>query len=371
MSKDKLIVLLVFVFCGLGLIGIQFIPDPSPAGPAAKAHKSPQPPHQTYRGISLQLHSPGRDDLYRQYIDEIASTGANTVCLVVTSYQENCSSASIFVDLRKTPADSALEALMEHAHRRGLAVFLMPIVLLENPRAGEWRGKINPPNWDDWWEDYENYIMHYAYLAESGQAEVFMVGSELVSTEANIEKWEGLIRRVRDAYRGKLSYSANWDHYRPIKWWDKLDLIGMTTYYDLSGGLEPTVERLVESWKPIKEEILAWQADIALPIVFTEVGWPNQVTCAQYPWDYYRSIDQPDPSAQANCFEAFFRTWTGQDQVAGFLVWEWRNHPGQVTDPAKDTSYVPCEKPAMNVIRKYYSGDLPEPETFTHVKKES
>ena len=115
----------------------------------------------------------------------------------------------------------------------------MPIVLLENPREGEWRGKIAPTNWADWWEDYENYLMHYAWLAESAEAEVFMVGSELVSTETDTDHWKDLIARVRKAYHGRLGYSANWDHYKQVGFWDVLDLVGMTTYHDLGDKDEP------------------------------------------------------------------------------------------------------------------------------------
>jgi hypothetical protein len=152
-----------------------------------------------------------------------------------------------------------------------------------------------------------------------------------------------------------LSYSANWDHYRPITWWQDLDIIGMTTYYDLTGGKKPTVELLKESWRPLKEKILKWKGANYPnhPILFTEVGWPNQATCAQYPWDYYRAMDKPDPEAQANCFEAFFAAWTDEPSVAGYLVWEWRNHPGHEIGP-KDPSYVPCGKPAQKVIESHY-----------------
>ncbi len=132
----------------------------------------------------------------------------------------------------------------------------------------------------------------------------------------------------------------------------------MTTYYDLTDGKEPTVDVLMASWKTIKEEILQWQSKIGKPILFTEVGWPNQETAAQYPWDYYRSADKPDPTAQANCFEAFFRTWITEKAVAGCLVWEWRSYPGQDIGP-QDTSYVPCGKPALEVIKKYYRWEGP------------
>ncbi len=357
--KDNFVVLLVFVVVIASVVAFRRLR----ADGAAELKPIGGPPLKPsnvgeFRGISLQLHNGQDGHPYEKYIDEIAQTGANTICLVVTGYQENGSSTSIFIDLRKTPGDPRVKSLIAYAKSKGLRVVLMPIVLLENAREGEWRGKLAPTSWDDWWEDYTNFILQYAYIAEGTLAEVLMIGSELVTTETSTDRWRELIRRVRHAYKGRICYSANWDHYRPIEWWDDLDIIGMTTYYDLTEGKEPTVERLVEAWKPIRKEVLAWQAKINRPIMFTEVGWPNQKTCAQYPWDYYRTPDEPDPQAQANCFEAFFRTWIGEKAVVGFIVWEWRNSPDQQIGP-EDPSYVPTGKPAMHVIRKYYQ--MPSP----------
>lgn len=354
MRRDKIAVLLICLAAAAGLAALRMLHSGDPQVVASDDTAVKPSASGEFRGACLQLHSGDDHHPWEQYIDEIASAGANTVGLIVAAHQENCASTSIFVDLRKTPTDQRLEGVIDYAHGRGLRVVLMPIVLLENPREGEWRGKIAPANWADWWEDYENYIMHYAWLAESAQAEVFMIGSELVSTEGDPDRWRDLIARVRRAYHGRLGYSANWDHYKPVTFWDALDIIGMTSYHDLGDKTKPTVAELVASWQPIKAEILEWQKQVNRPILFTEVGWPNQVTCAKYPWDYYRSVDKPDPQAQANCFEAFFQAWAAEPAVTGYLVWEWRSYPGQVTDAKKDTSYVPCDKPAMNVISRYF-----------------
>jgi hypothetical protein len=354
MRRDKIVVLVLFIIAISSAVGFQLVRGGGAEVAAVSGTSTKPSAIGEFRGICLQFHD-GRPDVpYEQYIDEIAATGANAICLVVTAYQENCSSTSIFIELRKTPTDQRVKDLAAYARTKGLRVVLMPIVLLENPREGEWRGKIAPSNWEDWWEDYENYVLHYAWIAESIGTDIFVIGSELVSTEDQADRWRGLIRSVRGAYRGCLSYSANWDHYATITWWSDLDIVGMTTYHDLSSGEEPTMEVLLRKWEPIKKDILDWQQKVNLPILFTEVGWPNQTTCAQYPWDYYRSIDKPAPQSQANCFEAFFRTWMGEKAVTGCLVWEWRSYPGQVTDPDKDTSYVPCDKPAEKVISKYF-----------------
>ncbi len=377
MARDKILILVIFLLIIGAAVGIQQFEFGTPAGPTEgrggvaptniPAENLPIPPFkelhvEQFRGFTLQLQSPSPTCPYEAYIDEIAATGSNAICLSVAGYQENCASTSIFIDIRRTPSADRIKALIGHAHQRKLRVMLMPIVLLENPRSGEWRGKIEPREWDDWWEDYESYILHYARVAQEAGVEILAVGSELISTEKDhADRWRSLIANVRKRYKGYLIYSANWDHYRPVSWWDAVDIVGMTTYYDLTSGGKPSVERLMKSWKPIREEVLAWQKTIGRPILFTEVGWPNQVTCAQYPWDYTRSPNQPDPNAQSNCFEAFFKTWIREPSIAGFLVWEWRNYPGQVVDPQKDTGYVPCGKPAMTVIEKYYR--MPDPST--------
>ncbi len=352
MRKVKLLALamlgLAIAAVAIGLFGTNGSAPPDAAGPEKPFLA------QQFRGISLQLSHPREDIPYEKYIDEIAATGANAICLSLAGFQENCSSTNIFVNSRKICPDKRVTSLIAYAHSKGLRVVIMPIVLLENPRKGEWRGKIAPKNWDDWWENYTNFIMHYMWLAAEGKAEMFIIGSELKSTEDQTDQWRALIARIRKHYGGFLSYSANWNHYEGIKWWRDLDVIGMNSYHELTYGGKPTVERLLDAWKPIKKDILTWRAKIKLPILFTEVASPSQETGARYPWNYHISPERPDPVVQANCFEAFFRTWSAEKDVAGFLVWEWRNHPARKIGP-KDASYLPCGKPAMKVICRYLS----------------
>src|SRR5690348_4199584 len=109
----------------------------------------------------------------------------------------------------------------------------MPIVLLESPKGNDWRGVIHPEVWEDWWDSYREMLHHYDTVAEKHHAEVFVVGSELVSTEGQIEEWTRTIRQVRKDFHGQITYSANWDHYTTVPFWDQLDLMGMNSYYKL------------------------------------------------------------------------------------------------------------------------------------------
>jgi len=362
-GKDKLVILAAFIGAlGVGLCLLPKDAAPGPRGAAA----GPLKPSAAgeFRGITLQLHSGNPKRKYEKRIDEIIEdAGANTVSLVVHGYQENCSSTSIFVDARHIPTRDRIKALIAYAHGKKLRVVLMPVVLLENAREDEWRGKIKPTSWDDWWVDYGNFIAHWAKLAAECDVEMMMIGSELVSTEEQTVRWRKLIARVRKIYpKGRLGYSSNWDHYWVPKFWGDLDVVGMTTYHDLTGGKDPTLANILDGWKPIKAKILKWQKTVNRPIIFTEVGWPNQPTCAQYAWNYYQS-NETDPAAQKACFEAFFQTWINEKCVAGILVWEWRTYDGENVDPKTDRSYVPCGKPAMDVIRKYFQAASPNATT--------
>ena len=305
-----------------------------------------------YRGVAIQLPSSDTASGFEQFVEEIAATGANTICLSVAAYQENAASSSIFIDQRRTPSPDYLDRIIAAARAKGMRITFMPIVLLENPGSGEWRGLIKPHDPAIWWESYENYILHFAKIAQANHLEMFMVGSELVSLEDETERWKTLIAKVRKVYSGTLSYSANWDHYKNIQYWSDLDVVGMTTYHDLCGEKKPGMEVLLDTWKPIKKEILDWQKTVGRPILFTEVGWPNLESAAKEPWNYVKDA-KSDPELQARCFDAFFRTWENEKAVAGLFVWEWRNYPGLVGGPT-ETSYYPGGKPAMEIIKHWF-----------------
>ena len=57
---------------------------------------------------------------------------------------------------------------------------------------------------------YTAYILSMATLAESVQAELFVVGTELITTERYEAEWRALIAKIRNTTTAKLVYGANW-----------------------------------------------------------------------------------------------------------------------------------------------------------------
>jgi len=307
-----------------------------------------------YHGVAIQVSwTADGIDRYIRMIDQIAELGADTIKISTAGYQEHAGSATINLELRKCPTGEDFRKLIGYAHSRGLRVILMPVVLLSNPRGSEWRGVIQPDDWDTWFAEYLKFIRHFAKIAAKNNVEVLVVGSELISTETFTDRWEKIIAEVRNIYRGKLAYSGNWDHYKVVKFWDKLDLIGMTTYYQLADEENPPLKTLMDSWAKIKSEILEWQRDIGKPILFTEVGWCSQPGASIEAWNYYRH-SSPSPEGleeQRKCYQAFMQTWSQEPAVGGIIWWEWTDDPGG----PEDYGYTPKGKPAEDLLRAWFA----------------
>lgn len=310
-----------------------------------------------YVAVGVQIQRLDWLDKYKKSIDEIADLGADTVKFVVDTRQENGASARIYLDLRMTPTGEQLADLIRYAKSKKLRVILMPIVLLDKPRGGEWRGRISPTSdnggWGAWFDSYREMITHFAYIAQGNGVDVFVVGSELVSTEDKLDEWTRTIRAVRKIFKGKLTYSSNWDHYTVIKFWDQLDLIGMNSYWkfgDETSNPRPTVEQIQNRWKDIQGDLLKFVDKTGKPLLFLEIGWFSQENVAYEPWDYTK--DEPiDLELQRRLYEAFFKSWWGNPLLGGFSIWEWTPGDGG----PDDNGYTPENKPAEQVLREWFA----------------
>ena len=126
--------------------------------------------------MAIQIH--GAADAVPRYaplMSEIADLGANAVLISVSGYQRHAATSLIWNDSEKTPREEDVGELVRAARAAGLRVVLMPKILLSEPRGTEWRGRIQPNSWDEWFDRYRRWIVQWARLAEQADAEVFMV----------------------------------------------------------------------------------------------------------------------------------------------------------------------------------------------------
>ena len=322
-----------------------------PAAPPAETGAAERVSDRPYRAVGMQLQRVDWIDRYKQSIDEIADVGADAVKIVVDARQEDGSSNRIYLDHRTSPTVAQLQDVFAHAKGRGLRVIFMPIVLLDDPKSdSEWRGTLSPESWDEWFDSYRNLLTHFAWVAEGGGVDVFVVGSELISSQKHEDQWRRTIAAVRESFTGELTYSSNWDRYTAVPFWDALDLIGMNSYWTLGEDEAATVDEIAGNWRKIQSDLLPWVREQGKPLLLTEVGWTSMNNAAREPWDYTTG-DPIDLALQARLYEGFFQAWDGVEELGGYSIWEWP--PGDGGEG--DRGYTPENKPAEAVLRREWA----------------
>lgn len=318
------------------------------ARPLASARVDPTRVTSFQRGVGLGLFASDADYDYGHLLDEIVAHGATDVLIVVTWYQSDVTSHDIAPRKHFTPSDAALKRTLEQARARGLRVSLLPIVRLVKRTPTEWRGRIDPKaGVSVWFEHYERYLLKMAAIAKQTGVERFSVGSELLSLERHEAQWRALIAKVRSVTPSKLYYSANWDHFDPIRFWDALDEVGVTAYFELTRDeASPTEAKLAEAWRRPRRSLASLKARVNKPLVITELGYPSIITAARYPWDETRKAPL-DLALQAKLYQAFCDAFAGAGILDGAYFWNWFGFGG-----AEDSSYTPRKKPAARVMKQ-------------------
>ena len=236
-----------------------------------------------------------------------------------------------------------------------MKVLLVPIVDIDNPVGNQWRGIIAPRDWNAWFESYRAFLIQYVDMAEALDVEFMSVGTELVSTEGKTEQWRQTIAAVRTRFSGQIVYSANWDHYDKIEFWDQLDFLGLSAYYELVPYDDPTVEDLLLGWAPVKRALHDWQSRWGKPLLFTEIGYTSQSGAGRQPWNY-TAEGSVNLGEQERCYMALKKVWENEADFAGLYLW---NVEPEIGGPG-DTNYTFLGKPAEDVVSEWYRGVRPD-----------
>ena len=292
-------------------------------------------------------------------LEKLKSLNVEWVAILTTYYQDSCFSTSIF-STEKTPSDQSFKNAIEKAHSLGLKVMVKPHLDLLSTEEGGWRGEIaciRETDWQVWFKSYEEFMLHYAEIAEEMGAEMLCIGTELTTaTASHTDEWKKIIRAIRKVYKGKLTYAANWsEEYLHIKFWDDLDYAGIDAYFPLSDKDSPTYEELMESWKKWVVEIEKWQKDINKPVIFPEVGYRSSTKAAYHPWEHGTDT-KVDLELQLNCYKALMDTFSSKEWFYGTYWWDWGT---SVKMGGKfNRNFTPQNKPTQDYIKQIYKGRI-------------
>jgi hypothetical protein len=247
--------------------------------------------------------------------------------------------------------DIGITLTTQLAKSQGIKTMLKPQIWLGGSYTGSFL-LANENDWISWENNYTDYIMHLARLADSLDIDMFCIGTELNLVVQNRPAyWVYLINSVRSVYRGKIIYAANWDDYQKVLFWDKLDYIGVDGYFPLSKSETPSVKEIVSGWQSHIVELEKYRATLNKDIIFTEVGYKSVDQCANEPWN--STSTKVNLQAQSNALQGFFEAFNNKTWFAGVFLWKW--YPDhEKSGGASNGDYTPQHKPAELIITKSF-----------------
>lgn len=298
-----------------------------------------------------------REEASQIHIDEVLKIHANSAAVMPFGFMREINATEIIFDTDRQwfgETRKGAKQYIQLLQKNNISVMLKPQIWVWR---GEFTGTImmdSEESWKKLEDSYDRFILNYAELAEETKVPILCIGTELEKFVTNRpEYWLRLIRKVREIYKGKLTYAANWDEYKRTSFWKQLDYIGIDAYFPLSESQTPTVDELQMGWRPWKEKIAEVSKINGKPIIFTEFGYRSMDYTAKKPWLVDDNEDRVNLIAQSNAKTAIFNEFWNEDWFAGGYIWKWFIQH-EKTGGDKDNRFTPQNKPAQDVIRDHY-----------------
>ena len=266
-------------------------------------------------------------------IDTLIKDNIEWVSIFPYFYQENEQTQEVNTPEimgQWTKRDSVYMGNINNLHQKGIRVMLKPHLWMSDG----WRSNIHfdsEEKWNVWFESYRKTMLHYAAMASETHVELFCIGTELNSSiEQQPDLWETLIRDIKTIYKGKLTYAANWnDRFEHISFWSELDYIGIQAYFPLTTHESPDLDTIKKGWDPHIEVLENVSEKYNKPILFTEIGYRNDIYATIKPWEwgsaFTRLHTKKSDKTQQLAYEALFSKLWDKKWFAGMYAWQWNS----------------------------------------------
>ncbi|MEM7086627.1 MAG: glycoside hydrolase TIM-barrel-like domain-containing protein [Bacteroidota bacterium] len=297
------------------------------------------------------------DKASQLHVDAVLKLNANYAAVMPFGFIRDLETPDIVFDTQRQwfgETKAGAKQYIELLHGNQLKVMLKPQIWIWR---GEFTGYLKMKTEAEWKAlevSYRKFIMAYAELAQETAVDIFCVGTELEQFIINRpDYWKGLISEIKEIYKGKLTYAANWDEYKRVPFWKELDFIGVDAYFPVSESQTPTVEEAKLGWQRWKEELKGVSQRENKTILFTEYGYRSVDYAGKEPWKSDRDMTEVNLAAQTNLTQALFDEVYDESWYAGGFIWKWYIHHAKAG--GQDNSrFTPQNKPAEELIREHF-----------------
>jgi hypothetical protein len=300
--------------------------SPDGMAPDASVPEPPGPSPRTqvpWRGVVLSSPRGGQiwaTDGMKQTMAEVQQLGGNWAAYHPYARINNDGSLRFSTDLDQ----DTVRKPMEFGRDLGMSVFLIPHIAYWGSKFS-WRGEITfetEEEWQRFFSDYKTWTVTMAKMAQAGGAQLFSIGIEYKKTLHREKDWRDIIKAVREVYKGKIVYAANWDSYTNVPFWDAVDYIGVQAYFPVADKADPPESAIREGWKKVLATLKAFSETHKRPILFTELGYNRSTYAAVRPWAYEQGGENAE-AVKLRCMKVALDVLKPASFLQGVFLWKW------------------------------------------------
>jgi len=283
---------------------------------------------------------------------DVQSMNANWVILSPSWSYPSTIASGYYPSLKDIPGQDAIwfEALeiIRLAQDRNLKVGLFPKVNLPLDSESWWIGAEKSSEWWlHWFENYSNFIINYADLAEQTGASALIIGGEWVRPASPVgilpdgsssgvpddseERWRRLFAEIRSRFRGRLIWAMPYEHiHEEDPFLDDVDmvyvLVNKEDLIDSTSGTMVNYDRFFE-YQLLPFHILSGKS------IILALDYPSE----------------PDMVSQSNIYNNFLEAAMSRNWIHGFVS---RGYYPPVS--VQDNSSSVNGKPASDLLSQWF-----------------
>ena len=279
------------------------------------------------------------------HLPRMAADGINAIQFIKKLTMKDLNSNIVYDPCPYPDWDAKLACAIQQAKSAGFKVMLRLVLFFEAdwPEADATMQALYPSDWDTWLENYSQYVLRYADLAEANGVDIYQFADSLHTTYFHEASYRSLIKEIRKRFSGDLLVTTGpWyeNGLDTVGFWDALDYIGICgSFHTLgrfsySSAIHMTTDQVYEVYKAsFEREVLPTARRFGKRVLCSEVYYPSVVGSTYSPsgvpnWGTSAQdlnfVPQGSYAEQVRGYDAYMRVVEDYaDIYAGIFALQW------------------------------------------------
>ncbi|CBW26415.1 putative membrane protein [Halobacteriovorax marinus SJ] len=257
------------------------------------------------------------------YLEELKLLNLNTASFLYSCQTKTLYSSNVDCSSNYTPSLNSIKMAIEMAKQRGFRVSLRHYIDVENKK---WRCYWDPEDKELAFENIQNQLSVFAELLEEYKVENFIIGAEYcqLSNSSYELYWREIISKVREKFKGRVSYGANWEAVNNVNEffetpiWKYVDELGLDMYFPIPNTIKK--KEIYTYQERMLKKYIQHAKKFKKPLIINEIGYPGSKKGTLEPYEWRNMTPGPE-LRQAMAYRYTLLALKSDKTVRGIYLW--------------------------------------------------